>query len=80
MLPRRKGCMGMYGVCRATGVHRDGQHPYTSPHLCDMAGTRPPAAPGRRRSSSLLLSDVPGRFRGHKRRGQGLCKCTNLDQ
>ena len=48
MLPRRKGCMGLYGMCRAKGVHRAGQHPYTSPHFCDMAGTRPAAAPGRR--------------------------------
>ena len=28
MLPRR---MGLYGMCRATGVHRDGQH-HTPPH------------------------------------------------
>ena len=34
--------MGMYGMYMTTGVHRAGQHPYTSPHFCDMAGTRPP--------------------------------------
>ena len=53
MLPRRKGCMGMYGMCRATGIHRDGQHPYTSPHFCDMAGTRSPEVQYRRHRSGF---------------------------